>query len=92
MKDVDIAKVASLARLKITPEEQKTFAPQLESIFDHFEKIASIDTEGVEPLVTPTDMEVVYRDDVVHPFEAAKEILEQAPEKMGNLYKVPPVV
>lgn len=92
MKDSDIEKVASLARLKINKEELQKYGQQLNSIVSYFEKISSIPTEGVEPLVTPTDMEVIFREDVVSEFEATEEALNQAPEKAGQLYKVPPVV
>ena len=87
-----IEKVASLARLKITKQELEAFAPQLSSIIKNFEKISAINTDGIEPLVTPTDMEVVYREDKVENFSAITEALDQAPEKMGQLFKVPPVV
>jgi aspartyl-tRNA(Asn)/glutamyl-tRNA(Gln) amidotransferase subunit C len=87
-----IQKVASLARLKVTQEETEAFAPQLSSIIQNFEKISAIPTEGVEPLITPTDMDVIYREDVMETFPAIPEALDQAPEKMGQLFKVPPVV
>ncbi len=87
-----VEKVASLARLKITKQELEAFAPQLSSIISNFEKIAAINTDGVEPLVTPTDMEVVYREDRVDHFYAITQAHDQAPEKMGQLFKLPPVV
>lgn len=92
MKEADVEKVASLARLKINKDELEMYVPQLKSIVSYFEKISQVNTEGVEPLVTPTDMEVIYREDVLIEFEGAAEALDQAPEKMGNLFKVPPVV
>lgn len=92
MKEADVEKVASLARLKINKDELEMYVPQLKSIVSYFEKISQVNTEGVEPLVTPTDMEVIYREDVLIEFDGAADALNQAPEKMGNLFKVPPVV
>lgn len=92
MKEADVEKVASLARLKINKDELEMYVPQLKSIVSYFEKISQVNTEGVEPLVTPTDMEVIYREDVLIEFDGAADALDQAPEKMGNLFKVPPVV
>lgn len=93
---IDVKKIAHLARLSITADEEKRFGEQMSSIFKHFEEIASIDTSNVAPLVTPTDMKLVFRadklperQDVAHSVEDA---MKNAPEKLGNLFKVPPVV
>ena len=92
MKDSEVQRVAQLARLQLTTEEIETLGKQLSSIIGYFEKIKSVPTEGVEPMVTPTDMEVVFREDDIHTFAGAELALEQAPEKRGQLFKVPPVV
>ena len=60
---IDVKKVAHLARLAISDEEEKLYKGQLSSIFKHFEEIASIDTKNVEPLITPTDTKLVFRED-----------------------------
>lgn len=88
----EIYKVAHLARLKISKEELEKFTPQLQTIFENFTRIAKVNTEGVEPLVTPTDIEMYLREDTVENFAAMDEVLTGAPEKMGRLFKVPPVV
>ena len=92
MKESEVERVAFLARLKLERDEAQKMGQQLTTVIENFEKIRAINTEGVEPLVTPTDMEVVYREDVVTEFSSLAEAFEQAPEKMGKLYKVPPVV
>ncbi|MCB0410913.1 MAG: Asp-tRNA(Asn)/Glu-tRNA(Gln) amidotransferase subunit GatC [Bdellovibrionales bacterium] len=92
MEISDLKKVAHLARLQMSEAELKECTSQLQSVFENFQRIQKVNTEGVEPLVTPTDMEVLYREDLVEKFDGISEALDQAPEKMGNLYKVPPVV
>jgi len=89
---IDVKKIAQLARLSITTEEEKLYQDQMPSIFKHFEDIAEIDTTNVEPLVTPTDMKLVYRHDKKEVLQSAEEAMANAPEKSGNLFKVPPVV
>lgn len=88
----DVARVALLARLSITPEETKQLASQLSSVLGHFEHVSKVNTEGVEPMVTPTDVEAFWREDVVHGWKSADEAMANAPESVGNLFKVPPVV
>ncbi len=89
----EIARVAHLARLSLTPAETKKLAGDLSSILGHFEQVSKVNTEGVEPLVTPTDMPQFWRNDITTQWEAASEkAMANAPESVGNLFKVPPVV
>lgn len=87
-----IEKVAELARLQLTPKEMETYAVQLQQVFKYFEQLQSVKTDGVEPLVTPTDMKQYWRADGVVTWDGISDALEQAPERVGQLYKVPPVV
>lgn len=89
---IDVKKVALLARLEITDEEEALYKKQIPSILQYFEKISVLDTSGVEPLVTPTPMVQTLRIDEVAPGLGAEKAMANAPEKSGNLYKVPPVV
>ncbi len=87
-----IQHIAKLARLKVTPEEATVYGDQLTKVLSHFQKISEIDTTGIEPLVTPTEIEIYLRPDEVKKENTAEEMVVNAPEKAGNLFKVPPVV
>ncbi len=87
-----IAHIAKLARLYITDEEAKLYGEQLSKVLGQFEQISKVSTEGIEPLVTPTDIESFWREDVAKKELSAEEIVANAPEKTGNLFTVPPVV
>ncbi len=87
-----IEHIAKLARLKITTEEATAYGEQLSKVLAHFEKISSVNTDGIEPLVTPSDIEFFAREDEVKRDFSAAEMVSNAPEKAGNLFKVPPVV
>ena len=89
---MDVQKVADLARMELTTEEKKQYQSQLKSILKYFEELSQIDTEQIEPLVTPTDIELVYREDKAETILSVEEALMNAPERAGNLFKVPPVV
>ncbi len=60
----DVAKLAELARLALTPEELAKFAAQIGDIFDYFEQMQALDTEGVAPIVHPLELTNVLREDV----------------------------
>ncbi len=88
----DVARVAHLARLSLEGDEAKQLADELSLILKHFEQVSKVNTMGVEPLVTPTDMQVYLREDSVVSWQSADAAMTNAPEKTGNLFKVPPVV
>ena len=89
---IDVKKVAKLARLQLNSEEEVVLQKQVESIIGYFEELKNIDTQAVEPLVTPSEIEPTLRVDEVVRWDENELALENAPEKSGNLFKVPPVV
>lgn len=87
-----IEHVAKLARLQISETEAAEYAEQLSKALKYFDQIAAVNTEGIEPLVTPTEIEVYWREDKAFQEFTPEEMTRNAPEKAGNLFKVPPVV
>ena len=88
-----VENVSKLAKLKLTPEEIREFSVQLSNVLENFEQISQVETHGVRPLVTPTEITLQLRADVV--LEEGNEpelLLQNAPDKSGRLFKVPPVV
>lgn len=88
----EIERIAHLARLSLTPAESESFAAKLSSILDYFNQIRQVDTKGVEPMVTPVDIEQYLREDERKEGVPVDEALSGAPDRSGNLFKVPPVV
>lgn len=87
-----VERIAQLAKLELTQAEADRFAGQLSDIFKHFDELNKIETQGIEPLITPTDIEFFYDEDEVRTPWNSEKALQNAPEAVGNLYKVPPVV
>lgn len=87
-----IEHIAKLARLEITDAEANEYSQQLGKALNHFEQISKINTQGIEPLFTPTDIEEFWREDVAKQEFTPEEMTSNAPAKAGNLFKVPPVV
>jgi aspartyl-tRNA(Asn)/glutamyl-tRNA(Gln) amidotransferase subunit C len=87
-----VAHVAKLARLKLSEKEQGELSQVLSHVLAHFEQIAKVNTDGVLPLLTPTDMSQGLRADVAEKLIDSDKLLENAPDKSGRLFKVPPVV
>lgn len=87
-----VEKVAQLSRLELTDEEMREFEGQFEKILEYFEKISEINTEGVKPLITPTEIEFVLREDKTQQEHSVEDLVNLAPDIQGRLYRVPPVV
>jgi aspartyl/glutamyl-tRNA(Asn/Gln) amidotransferase C subunit len=91
--DADLVRhIAKLSRIELTDEQVATFGPQLASILDHFDKLQELDTEEVEPMAHAVELQNVLADDV--PGESLKpdEALANAPQRDGDLFKVPKVI
>jgi aspartyl-tRNA(Asn)/glutamyl-tRNA(Gln) amidotransferase subunit C len=87
-----IEHIAKLARLQISDAEAQEYSVQLGKALQHFEQISKVDTQGIEPLITPVEIEAFWRDDEALQNYTADEMTANAPARAGNLFKVPPVV
>lgn len=87
----DVAKIAHLARLKLTDEELDTFSRQIEEILEHVAKLGELDLEGVEPFVNAAAEGNVFRRDEPHAPLPRAEGLANAPRQADGFFKVPAV-
>lgn len=90
--EIDIAKVASLARIALSDEELDLYGEQLGAILEHAERVQQLATEGIPPTSHPVPMTNSFRPDTVTgslPVEAA---LSGAPEAEDGYFRVPPVL
>lgn len=63
--EVDIEKLAQLARLHLSEEEKAAYGAQVQEILGFFQKLQSVDVEGIEA--------------IAHPFEAGSSLREDDP-------------
>lgn len=84
----DVAKVAALARLELTPAELERFTSQLADILGHADDLSSLDLDGVEPLGTPIAVENVLRPDTPGETLDRDEVLASAPASEAGQFKV----
>jgi aspartyl-tRNA(Asn)/glutamyl-tRNA(Gln) amidotransferase subunit C len=90
--DIDIAKVARLARIALSAEELELYGRQLGDILDHAELVRSLPTEGVPPTSHPLPMTNSFRADVVTPSLDRDEVLGQAPDHEDGYFRVPRIL
>ena len=88
----DVRKVAKLARLDLPEVKIATYTGQLESILDYVSQLAEIDTEGVPETTRAVEVTNVTREDRVTPTPVREEILNQAPLREGDFFRVPKIL
>ncbi|HEY2329696.1 MAG TPA: Asp-tRNA(Asn)/Glu-tRNA(Gln) amidotransferase subunit GatC [Verrucomicrobiae bacterium] len=90
--EIDVKYVAHLARLALTPEEEKQLGAQLGSILGYIEKLRELDVTNVEPTAHAVPMVNVTRADEIRPSLAREDALRNAPKQANGLFIVPKIV
>ena len=88
----DVRKVAGLARLDLPEEKIATYTGQLERILEYVAHLEQVDTEGVPPTTRAVEVVNVTRDDVVVPTKVREDLLNEAPLREGDFFRVPKIL
>ena len=90
--EIDVKYVAHLARLSLSPEEERKISAQLGNILGYIEKLKEVDVTGVEPTAHAFPLVNVTRPDEVRPSLSNEDALRNAPAKANGLFMVPKIV
>jgi aspartyl-tRNA(Asn)/glutamyl-tRNA(Gln) amidotransferase subunit C len=90
--EIDVKYVAQLARLALSPDEEKKLGTQLGSILGYIEKLSELDVSHVEPTAHAVPLVNVMRPDVIRPSLSHDDALRNAPKTGGGLFVVPKIV
>ena len=88
----DVQRVAALARLRLTDEEQQRLTTELDRILDAFVKLGTLDTTGVPPARALAEATTPLRDDAVTNPPASEALLANAPAAAGRYFRVPKII
>jgi aspartyl-tRNA(Asn)/glutamyl-tRNA(Gln) amidotransferase subunit C len=88
----DVRKVAQLARLELPEQKIATYTGQLERILDYVAHLEQVDTEGVPPTTRAVEVVNVTRDDLVETTVVREDLLELAPQREGDFFRVPRIL
>ncbi|HTJ77894.1 MAG TPA: Asp-tRNA(Asn)/Glu-tRNA(Gln) amidotransferase subunit GatC [Rariglobus sp.] len=91
-EDLNIDRIANLARIALTPEEKAKFAAQLADVLTNIEKLKQVDVAGVEPTAHAFPVYNVWADDVAQAGLSIDDALRNAPAQRDNMIVVPKVV
>ena len=89
----DVQHLAQLSSLQLTNDEVGSLQTDLQNIVGYIQQLDELDTTGVEPTYQVTDLENVWRDDVVDNYGIDKTaLLALAPAVEADQIKVPKVL
>jgi aspartyl-tRNA(Asn)/glutamyl-tRNA(Gln) amidotransferase subunit C len=90
----EVRRIARLARLRLSPEEEEAFAGQLSAILDHVAQLGELDVSQVEPMTHALAAGEVspLREDVPLACLSTEEALANAPAREGSCFKVPRII
>ncbi|MBC8366335.1 Asp-tRNA(Asn)/Glu-tRNA(Gln) amidotransferase subunit GatC [bacterium] len=87
-----LREIESLARLPLQQDERESLRRDLSRILDHFESLAELDLQGIEPSSHVAQAEPFYRDDEPRPGIGSKIALSGAAEIEDGHFRVPPII
>ena len=89
---INLDKLESLAKIKLTEEERTKAVEYFEAYIAKFDKLAEINTENIEPLISVSSLENIMREDVAHKLFSRAELLENAVEHQDGYFVVPRIL
>lgn len=87
-----LRKIAHLARLEVEGKEIPKILEEMTRMLTFVEKLNAVDTDGVEPLTTMSFETNVFRNDEAKLDVTMEDVLENAPQKDNNYFRVPKVL
>lgn len=87
-----VKRVAQLAQLEISADENETIRAQLDDIIGLIEQLQAVDTHGVEPMAHVLDLGQRLRPDIVTENNQREDFLAIAPQTEAGLFIVPKVI
>jgi aspartyl-tRNA(Asn)/glutamyl-tRNA(Gln) amidotransferase subunit C len=87
-----VAKIAALARIKVSEAELAAMVPELNGILAWVEQVGEVDVTGVQPMTAVIANQLRLRDDVVTDGGVRDAVLANAPDAQHGFFAVPKVI
>jgi aspartyl-tRNA(Asn)/glutamyl-tRNA(Gln) amidotransferase subunit C len=87
-----VARIATLARIRVGEDELEPLAAELSGILDWVEQLMAVDTTDVPPMTSVAEMTLPMRDDHVTDGANRDAVLGNAPRSAKGFFAVPKVV
>ncbi|HEX2858324.1 MAG TPA: Asp-tRNA(Asn)/Glu-tRNA(Gln) amidotransferase subunit GatC [Propionibacteriaceae bacterium] len=88
----DVARLAALARIELSPAELAKLAPQLDVILESVASVAAVAAGDIPPTSHALPLVNVFRDDVVTGSLTQEQVLANAPDAETGRFRVPRIL
>jgi len=92
LTDQEVQHIASLARIRLSPEELPHYAQEINGILKWIEQLGEVNTDGVAPLASVSEQVLPWRADVVNDGGQQEAVLANAPLQQYGCFAVPKVI
>ncbi len=90
--DVEVLRIATLSRLRLSQDEVGVFRGELDAILEHMRSLDDVDTTNIQPTTHPTTGADSLREDAARQTLTRDDVLANAPECERGQFRVPRVV
>ena len=87
-----VQRIATLARLRLTADEESEIIGQLDRILSYMDKLNELDTANIELFNHDIDNLSALREDQLTNQPNTDALLTNAPDRDGNFFKVPKII
>ena len=88
----EILHIAKLARIKLKEEEIPEYIKNLQDILNFANIVNEAPIDGLDTAIGAIDNYNVFRKDEIKVFEDNEALLQNAPSKEQNMFKIPKVI
>ena len=92
MSREEVQRIALLARLELTPAEEAELVEHFDKMLTYVEKLNRLNTDGVEPTAHAVAVPGPFREDRVTNQADPDALLQNAPTREGDFFKVPKII
>ena len=92
ISEEQVKKVAQLARLSLDNNQVRHHAEQIDKILDYINQLEKIDTNEVPCTTRAIEVINVLRTDLNNKFEERDQLLNLAPSRENDFFKVPKII
>ncbi len=88
----EVQHVALLARLELSEAEETELVSHFDKVLSYMEKLSELNTDDVQPLAHAVEVPAPLREDQVINQANTDALLQNAPERQSNFFKVPKII
>ncbi len=88
----EVLHIARLARIALTEEEITRLSDQLSNLLEHFQVLQEVNTDNIPPTAQSVELRSVMREDIVETSMPVEDVLQNAPRREGDYFRVKPVL